>query len=69
MKKNKQAIGSNTQDRQALSRRNFLAGTALIGAGMAVGPLARAASADHAFSQIKVHGNRMNEMQMQVVEQ
>jgi len=46
MKKNKQAIGSNTQDRQALSRRNFLAGTALIGAGLAVGPVARATSAD-----------------------
>jgi aryl-alcohol dehydrogenase-like predicted oxidoreductase len=46
MKKNKQAIGSNTQDRQALSRRNFLAGIALIGAGLAVGPVARAASSD-----------------------
>ncbi len=46
MKKNKQAIGSNTQDRQALSRRNFLAATALIGAGLAVGPVARATSAD-----------------------
>ena len=46
MKKNKQAIGSNTQDRQALSRRKFLAGTALIGAGLAVGPVARATSAD-----------------------
>ena len=46
MKKNKQAIGSNTQDRQALSRRKFLAGTALIGAGLAVGSVARATSAD-----------------------
>jgi len=46
MKKNKQAIGSNTQDRQALSRRNFLTGTALIGVGLAVGPVARATSAD-----------------------
>jgi aryl-alcohol dehydrogenase-like predicted oxidoreductase len=46
MKNNKRAIGSNTQDRQALSRRNFLAGTVLIGAGLAVGPLARAASSD-----------------------
>lgn len=46
MKKDKQAIGSNTQDRQALSRRNFLGGTVLIGAGLAVGPVARATSAD-----------------------
>ena len=37
MKKNKQATGSNTQDRRALSRRDFLANTALIGAGLAVG--------------------------------
>ena len=39
MKKNKQTTGSNTQDRRALSRRDFLANTALIGAGLAVGPL------------------------------
>jgi hypothetical protein len=46
MKKNKQATGSNTQDRRALSRRDFLANTALIGAGLAVGPLLCAASSD-----------------------
>lgn len=51
MKKNKQAIQSNTQDRQDLSRRNFLAGTALIGVGLAVGPLARAASADQSHDR------------------
>jgi aryl-alcohol dehydrogenase-like predicted oxidoreductase len=39
MKKNKQTTVSNTQDRRALSRRDFLAGAALIGAGLAVGPL------------------------------
>jgi len=44
MKKNKQTTGSNTQDRRALSRRNFLANAALIGAGLAVGPLLGAAS-------------------------
>jgi aryl-alcohol dehydrogenase-like predicted oxidoreductase len=43
MAKNKQATGSNAQDRQALSRRDFLAKTALIGAGLAVGPLLLAA--------------------------
>jgi aryl-alcohol dehydrogenase-like predicted oxidoreductase len=44
MKKNKQTIGSTTPDRRALSRRDFLAGAALIGAGLAVGPLLGAAS-------------------------
>ncbi len=39
MEKKKQTTGPNTQDRQALSRRDFLAKTALIGAGLAVGPL------------------------------
>jgi aryl-alcohol dehydrogenase-like predicted oxidoreductase len=44
MKKNKQKIGSTTPDRRALSRRDFLAGAAVIGAGLAVGPLLGAAS-------------------------
>lgn len=46
MKKNKQAIELNPQERQALSRRDFLATTALFGAGLAVGPVARAASSN-----------------------
>jgi aryl-alcohol dehydrogenase-like predicted oxidoreductase len=46
MKANKQASGSNTQDPRALSRRDFLAKTAVIGAGLAVGPLSWAASSD-----------------------
>ena len=46
MEKNKQTTGSNTQDRRALSRRDFVANTALIGAGLAVGPLSWAASSD-----------------------
>ena len=44
MEKNKQTTGSNTQDRRALSRRDFLANAALIGAGLTVGPLLGAAS-------------------------
>ena len=44
MKKNKQTTGSNTQDPRALSRRDFLVGAALIGGGLAVGPLLGAAS-------------------------
>jgi aryl-alcohol dehydrogenase-like predicted oxidoreductase len=38
--------GSNTQDSRALSRRDFLANTALIGAGLALGSLSWAASSD-----------------------
>jgi aryl-alcohol dehydrogenase-like predicted oxidoreductase len=47
MEKNNQATGSTTQDRRALNRRDFLANTTLIGAGLAVGPLLLAASPDH----------------------
>jgi aryl-alcohol dehydrogenase-like predicted oxidoreductase len=46
MKTNKQASGSNTRDPRPLSRRDFLASTALIGAGLAIGPLSWAASSD-----------------------
>jgi len=44
MGKNKRTTGSNTKDRRTLSRRDFLANAALIGAGLAVGPLLGAAS-------------------------
>ena len=46
MEKTKQATGLNTQDRRALSRRDFVAHAVLIGAGLAVGPLSWAASSD-----------------------
>jgi aryl-alcohol dehydrogenase-like predicted oxidoreductase len=46
MRTNKQASGSNARDPRALSRRDFLGHTALIGAGLAVGPLSWAASSD-----------------------
>jgi aryl-alcohol dehydrogenase-like predicted oxidoreductase len=46
MNKNKQTTGSNTQNRRALSRRDFLANTAVLGTGLAVGPLLWAASSD-----------------------
>jgi aryl-alcohol dehydrogenase-like predicted oxidoreductase len=46
MRTKKQTSGSNTRDLRALSRRDFLANTALIGAGLAVGPLSWAASSD-----------------------
>lgn len=44
MKKNKQVTGANTQARRTLSRRDFVTKTALVGAGLAVGPLSWAAS-------------------------
>lgn len=46
MKKNKQAIELNAQKRQALSHRDFLTTTTLFGAGLSVGPVARAASSN-----------------------
>ena len=46
MRTNKQASGSNTRDPRSLSRRDFLANTALIGAGLAVGPFSWATSSD-----------------------
>ncbi|MFZ0064401.1 MAG: aldo/keto reductase [Pyrinomonadaceae bacterium] len=46
MKKNKQATGSNTYDRQSLSRRDFLATTAVAAAGLAV--VSSCASSDQA---------------------
>jgi len=46
MEKSKQPAGSNIHDRRPLTRRDFLAGTVLIGAGLAVGPLSWAASSD-----------------------
>jgi aryl-alcohol dehydrogenase-like predicted oxidoreductase len=46
MEKNNQATESNAQDRRALSRRDFLAKSALLGAGLAVGPLLLAACSE-----------------------
>src|SRR5437773_1956744 len=46
MDNNKQATGSNTQHRRALSRRDFVTKTALVGAGLLVGKLSWAASSD-----------------------
>ncbi len=46
MEKNKQATGLISQDSRGLSRREFLAGAALVGAGLAVGPLLGVASSE-----------------------
>jgi aryl-alcohol dehydrogenase-like predicted oxidoreductase len=45
-KKNRQTDGANAQGGRALGRRDFLANAALVGAALAVGPSARAASSD-----------------------
>jgi len=46
MKKDNQAAGSNIQDPKTLSRRDFFANTAVIGAGLVIWPLSWAASSD-----------------------
>ena len=46
MEKDKQTTGSNSQDRRALNRRDFLANAALLGAGLAIGPLLGTASSE-----------------------
>src|SRR5687767_6747318 len=46
MGKSKQPAGSNIQGRRPLTRRDFLADTVLIGAGLAAGPMSWAASSD-----------------------
>jgi aryl-alcohol dehydrogenase-like predicted oxidoreductase len=47
MKRNEQTPGSNARAARALSRRDFLAHAAVVGAGLAIGPSAWAASSDH----------------------
>ncbi len=46
VKKNTQAAGSSTRDGRAIGRRDFLANAALVGAGLAIGPSAWAASSE-----------------------
>src|SRR6266545_6245983 len=46
MKKNRQAAGSSSRDGRAVGRRDFLANAALVGAGLAIGPPAWAASSE-----------------------
>ena len=64
MKTNKQASGSNTRDRRALSRRDFLGKTALIGAGLAVGPLLWAASSDQPKEINKMKTRRLGNLEV-----
>ena len=64
MKTNKQASGSNTRDPRALSRRDFLGRTALIGAGLAVGPSLWAASSDLRKEANKMKTRRLGTLEV-----
>ena len=64
MKTNKQASGSNTRDPRALSRRDFLGRTALIGAGLAVGPSLWAASSDQPKESNKMKTRRLGNLEV-----
>ena len=64
MKKKKQIAGSNTRDPQALSRRDFLGKTALIVAGLAVGPSLGAASSDQPKEINKMKTRRLGNLEV-----
>ena len=64
MRENKQATGSNTRDCRALSRRNFLANTALLGAGFAAGPSLWAASSDQPKAINKMKTRKLGQLEV-----
>jgi hypothetical protein len=64
MDKNKQTARSNPQDPRALSRRDFLAKTALIGAGLAVGPSLWAASSDQTAKIQKMKPRKLGKLEV-----
>ena len=60
---NKQTTGSNTQDRPAVSRRDFLAHT-LVGAGLAIAPLSWAASSDRPNQSRKMRTRKLGRLEV-----
>ena len=64
MRENKQATGSNTRDCRALSRRNFLANAALLGAGFAAGPSLWAASSDQPKAINKMKTRKLGQLEV-----
>jgi len=64
MQKNKQATGSNRAEPRSLSRRDFLANTALIGAGLAVGPMSWAASSDQSKEINKMKTRKLGKLEV-----
>jgi len=64
MRANKQSTGSNTRDCRALSRRDFLATTALLGAGFAAGPSLWAASSDQPKAINKMKTRKLGQLEV-----
>jgi aryl-alcohol dehydrogenase-like predicted oxidoreductase len=64
MNKNKHATPPNTHERLALSRRDFLAATALIGAGLAVGRYSWAASSDQPGQSNKMKARKLGKLEV-----
>ena len=64
MRENKQATGSNTRDCRALSRRNFLANAALLGAGFAAEPSLWAASSDQPKAINKMKTRKLGQLEV-----
>ena len=64
MGKSKQPAGSNIHDRRAVTRRDFLADTVLIGAGLAVGPLSWAASSDRPNQSRKMKTRKLGQLEV-----
>ena len=64
MRANKQSTGSNTGDCRALSRRDFLATTALLGAGFAAGPSLWAASSDQPKAINKMKTRKLGQLEV-----
>ena len=64
MNKNKHATAPNTRERLALGRRDFLAATALIGAGLAVGRYSWAALSDQPRQSIKMKTRKLGKLEV-----
>src|SRR2546427_6586082 len=64
MRENKQATGSNIQYHRVLSRRDFLADTALLGAGLAAGPSLWAASSDQTKGINKMKTRKLGQLEV-----
>ena len=64
MRKNKQPTGSNIQYHRVLSRRDFLANTALLGAGLAAGPSLWAASSDQTKGINKMKTRKLGQLEV-----
>jgi len=64
MRENKQATVSNTRDCRAFSRRDFLANTALLGAGFAAGPSLWAASSDQPKAINKMKTRKLGQLEV-----